>query len=262
MTSTSSSLLLALLLCACGGSSTGVGGGGGGGGSATPGPSEPVRLPDGAVVPTALCGDESAVSAAGTWDAVISGSHGSEGSAAITIDASSFVFASGSSTLAFTVGGAGMTLTWKDGTKDLAPVGVTRAASAVDTGILPLGLGGQWTFASDTSGAAPCTASFTGNGFNASCPKVSTPLGRIDGSLVGIRQQEKSSVFGALGGVWHLTAGGSGSIDVTISGNVLTAVGNRPAGSTGASDWITVKLCNGTAAGKTSDGLEIAATRR
>ena len=89
------------------------------------------------------------------------------------------------------------------------------------------------------------------------------PFGAIDGSFVGIRQQEKSSVFGALGGLWHLTsAEGSGSVDATISGNVLTAVVNPPAGSTGKSEWVTVKLCNGTAAGKSSDGIEIAATRR
>ncbi len=75
-----------------------------------------------------------------------------------------------------------------------------------------------------------------------------------------IRQQKLASVFGELGGVWHLTSAGSGTVDATISGNVFTAVVNGDGGAVGRSGWVTVKVCNGGAAGKTSSGLELAAT--
>jgi len=263
MTSSTFSLVFAAVLCACGGSATGIGSSSsGGGGTQTPTPAEPVRLPNGEIVANVSCGDESAVSAAGTWDVAIGDSHGTDATATITIDRDSFVVTSKDQTLAFATGASGMTLTWKDGRKDLVPIGVTRAASAIDTGIMPLSLGGRWTFESNTNGGENCTASYTGNGFNGSCTKISSPGGgRVDGSLVAIRQQEKASVFGALGGVWHLTTEGSGSIDVTISGNVFTAVENRARASS-RSSWFTIKMCNGTAAGRTSTGGEIAATRR
>lgn len=263
MTSNTSFLVLAAVLCACGGSATsGSSSSSGGGGTQTPTPAEPVRLPNGEVVANVSCGDVSAVSAAGTWDVAIGDSRGTDGTATITIDSGSFIVTSKEQTLAFATGASGMTLTWKDGRKDLVPIGVTRAASVIDTGIMPLSLGGRWTFESTTDGGESCTASYTGNGFNGSCTKVSSPgSGRVDGSLVAIREQEKASVFGALGGVWHLTTEGSSSIDVTISGNVFTAVEKRArAGS--RPTWFTIKMCNGTAAGRTSDGGEIAATRR
>ena len=262
MTSNTSLLLvLSAVLCACGGSATSnTSSSSSGGTTQTPTPADPVRLPNGDVVTNVSCGDESSVSASGTWDVAVGDSHGTDGNATITIDSGSFVFKTGDQILSFTTSGNAMTLTWKDGAKDLVPIGVTRAASAVDTGIMPLALGGQWTFASNTSGGEQCTASYTGNGFNASCAKVSMPGGgSINGSVVGIRQQEKASVFGALGGVWHLTGEGSEAIDVTVSGNVFTAVSSRA--SSTRSDWVTVKMCNGVAAGRTSDGSEIAATR-
>ncbi len=261
MTSNTSFVLPLLLgLCACGGSGS-SGSSGSSGATQTPGPVDPVRLPGGGVVANVLCGDDSAVSASGTWDALVSGSGGSDDSAVITLDGSNFVVTTKESTLAFAVNGAAMTLTWTDGTKAPAATGVTRAASAVDLGVLPLSMGGQWTFAGNTA-TDTCTASFTGTAFNVGCVKAEMAVGRIDGALSGIRQQEKSSVFGALGGVWHLTSqGGSGSVDATISGNVLTAVENR-ASSKSSPYWFTMKLCNAAASGKTSEGVEIAATRR
>ncbi len=266
MTSNTSFLLLSTLLCsvcACGGSASNSSSGSSSSGGTTQaaGPVDPVRLPNGQVVANVLCGDDSAVSASGTWDALVSGSGGSEGSAVITVDGSNFVVATKESTLAFSVNGGAMTLTWTDGAKAPAATNVTRAASAVDLGVIPLAMGGQWTFAGTTA-SDTCTASFTGGGFNASCVNAAMAIGRIDGALSGIRQQEKSSIFGALGGVWRLVSeGGSGSIDATISGNVLTVVENR-ASSTGSPDWFTMKMCNAAASGKTSDGVEIAATRR
>lgn len=228
----------------------------------TPGVNEPVELPDGATVPSISCGDESVASATGTWDVISSGSRADQGTATITVDASSIVFVSLESTLSYTVIGDRMTLTWKDRGNALVPIAVTHATSPVDTGIVPLAAGGQWTFASNTSGKENCSAALTASGFNANCSRIRTPFGYIGGSLVAVRQEVKSSVFGALGGKWHFTGAGRGALDATLSGNVFTAVVSGDSGVAGNDAWLTVNLCNGVAAGKASNGLEIAATRR
>src|SRR5690348_3044936 len=109
MMSKTSSFLLACL-CACGGSATSSGGVG----TSSGGPADPVALPGGGTVPTVACGDESVASASGTWDVLSSGSGSGQGTAAITIDSSSFVFTQGARSLAFTASGTSMTLTWSD----------------------------------------------------------------------------------------------------------------------------------------------------
>ena len=102
------------------------------------------------------CGDENVTSASGTWSALTSGSGDGQSNVMITIDIGSFVFTQGSESLAFRVSGASMTLTWSDGSRQ-APISVTHRGDAVNTGLLPLAVGGLWTFAN----AAPdqsCTA--------------------------------------------------------------------------------------------------------
>lgn len=250
-------LFVALLAGCSSGSSAGTSGGITG--SSSGGPGDPVTLPDGSTVPTVACGDENVASASGTWDVLSSGP--AHGSATIQIDASSFVFTQGNASLAFSGSGSALMLTWsKNG--NVTPISVVHGAAPVDTGLLPLGVGGDWTFTS-ANGAASCTATLAAASLNASCNDVSsTPLGNIHGKTIGLRQTPKTSVFGALGGVWHFTGEGSGTMDVTISGNVFTAVLNGNTGPTGTNGWMTMKICNGTAAGKASSGFEYAATKR
>jgi hypothetical protein len=255
-----SSIVLALLACtgACGGSTTNADNTDGGGGANADGGG--VTLPDGGTVPTLSCGDENVTSIAGTWDIIGSQFGQQKSSAVITITASSFSFASNGESLAFAVNGGTMTLVWSKSGKQ-TPITATHTVSALDTGVLPLPVGGQWGFASTTDGES-CTASLGGNGFNATCNDVrSTPFGTLKGTLVAQHPQQGGSIFGALGGVWHLTGEGSGSVDATIRGNTFTAVVND-SGLVGAAGWVTVKVCNGMAAGKTADGFEFAATRQ
>ena len=259
-----SSIVFALFACACGGSTSNGGnvdGGGGnvdGGGGNIDGGS--VTLPDGGTVPTLSCGDENVKSIAGTWNIIGSRSGQQQSTASLTIDASTFSFATEGRSLTFTVNGGTMTLVWSDGSRR-TPITTTRTSGAVDTGLLPLSLGGQWTFSS-TIDAESCTASLGDNGFNATCNGVhSTPFGTLRGTVVGVRNQPSSSIFGALGGVWHLAGDGQGSVDATIRGNTFTAVVND-GGLVGGAGWVTVKVCNGMAVGKTGDGFEFAATRQ
>ena len=248
------------LACSCGSGTAANNGtsGGGGGGIITTGGGVPVKLPDGSTVPAVACGDENVSSASGTWDVVTTGSSDSV-SATIVIDASNFSFSSSGQTLAFSTSGSSMTLDWHDKAKPVVPIAVTHTSDALGTGVLPLGIGGQWSFRGQTKES--CTSSLSASAFLATCTDLrSTPVSGIDGSVTGMRQQQLGSIFGDLGGVWHLTGSGSKtSVDVTISGNVFTAVINSS--TAGNSDWLTMKICTGTATGKVSGGAEIAATR-
>ena len=241
---------------ACGsGTNSGVGDGG-----VAAGPGVPVMLPDGTTVPTVACGDENVASIAGTWNLITSGAGTSQGTATMTIDANTFTFASSGRTLAFAANGGTMSLQWLDNGRDPVSIALTHADSPVSTGVLPLALGGQWTFRGMS--AESCTSALSAASFATTCNDVhSTPVGRLDGTVTGTRTQQLSSAFGDLGGTWHLTGSGTASVDVTISGNTLTAVVNGHAGPAGDTGWITVKACNGSAAGKTSGGFEIAGTR-
>jgi len=155
-----------------------------------------------------------------------------------------------------------MTLLWTDAGKQV-PINVANTPPPLDTGLLPLPLGGQWAFSSTTDSES-CMASLGANGFNASCNDVSsTPFGTLRGTVVGQRQQTLSSIFGALGGVWHLAADQGGSVDATISGNTFTAVVQDAGDPLGSGDgWVTAKVCNGAVTGLTSSGFEFAATRQ
>ncbi|MDB4938535.1 MAG: hypothetical protein JWP87_5507 [Labilithrix sp.] len=263
--SSSTSLLAVVVLCAaasssvaCGSGTTSNGGDGGVGSGGTSG--NPGVLPDGTALPAISCGDENVTSASGTWDVVASGGKSGQGTAVLTIDSTSFIVKSSGKTLAFTTNGTTMTLQWTDASRQ-TPIAVTHTSKPVDTGLLPLPVGGQWSF--QGQGSESCTASLSENALNTTCSDVrSTPFGRLDGTVVGIRQQAASSVFGQLGGTWHLTGAGTGSVDATISGNTFTAVVNGNGGPVGSSAWLTMKVCNGAAAGKSSSGLELAATRQ
>jgi len=246
-------------LVACGGSSNNGAPAGDGGASAPPG-SLPT-LPDGGTLPAVSCGGEPLGSIAGSWDVIGSRAGSDQSTAALHIDATSFSFAANGSSLTFTVSGSTMTLVWRSKSKEV-PINVMQTASPLDVGALPLAVGGQWTFRS-TEDAESCTSSVGANGFNATCNDVrSTPFGTLNGTVVGQRRVKLASIFGELGGSWHLAGNGSGGVDATIVGSTFTAVVSDAGRPLGRDSWVTVKVCEGTAAGKTSDGYEFAATRQ
>jgi hypothetical protein len=272
------SIVFGLFACACGGSTTngvnidggsgGVDGGigaidggrGNGDGGNVDGGGPPVPLPDGGTVPPLSCGDENVTSIAGTWNILNSESGQLQNTQVITITASTFSFATNDRSLTFTANSGTMTLVWSEPGKQ-TPITTTRTASPLDTGALPLSVGGAWDFVSTTTtGGERCTAS-VGNAFNVTCNDSSTRAGSALGHVVGQRSQQLGSIFGALGGVWHLAGDGTGSVDVTIRGNSFTAVVNEGQ-FLGGAGWITMKVCNGIAVGKTRDGHEFAATRQ
>ena len=246
--------LALLVITSCGGST------GSGTSSSSSGSSgnPPVTLPDGGTVPALSCGDENVTAIAGTWDIIGTSSDSAQSAATMTVTDSAFSFAANGRSLTFAAAGGNLTLTWQDNGKNVPITTTHDGATPLDLGLMPLALGGAWTFASTTNGES-CTASLGGNGFNATCNGVNqTPFGELKGTLVGQRTQTLSSIFGSLGGVWHLAADGGGGADATISGNTFTAsIDGR-----GQPGWVTVKVCNGKASGITSGGFEFSATKQ
>jgi len=252
--SLASLLFASSLLCAwscSNGSSTASNGGGGG-------PNPPVTLPDGGALPALSCGDETVTSLSGTWDVIGTSSGSAEQTTAIiTINDSAFSFVVGSSSITFTANGGTLTLVWQNHTQG-TPITTTHDRSdTFSLGLIPLPAPGSWSFASAADGKT-CTASLAKDAFNATCNDVSTgQFGGLRGTIVAQRIETRTSLFGELGGVWHLTGGGA-AIDTTISDNTFTSVVSEGAGH----GWIHVKLCNGKASGVTSGGFELSATRR
>jgi hypothetical protein len=203
------------------------------------------------------CGEENVASVVGTWDLIASNGTGQSNTGTLTIDASTFIFSAGERSLAFRANGSALTLTWADGPKNV-PINVSHTATPVDVGLEPIAAGGSWIFSSTTSSES-CSATLGSDAFTATCADVhSTPFGTLNGTLNAQRSQKAQSIFGELGGTWHVAGSGGGGVDATFSGNTFTASLFGSAGS----GTMTLRVCNGVASGSTSAGFEISAQRR
>jgi hypothetical protein len=206
--------------------------------------------------PVEGCGDATTNTIAGNWDLL---STGNSTHVKVSVDATSFTFVHDVQELAFKVTGGTMSLVWREPTP--VPITVAQTTSALDVGVLPLAVGGDWLFSSADS-TQSCKASVRAAALTASCNGVqATPLGALSGTMIGERTTSLPSLFGDLGGVWHL-ASGRGSIDVTVSRNEFKVVSNGLGNLSGHPLTLDVKICNGTLTGTTSDGAELAGTRQ
>jgi len=196
---------------------------------------------------------------AGTWDVQGSQTNATPTTATLVIDDSHFTFAvTGGDSLTFSEQTGTLSLTWQDEYETL-PIASTHTSATLSEGIIPLGIGGSWTFTSQSSG---CTASVAASQFGATCSDVEglpDPLPyRLDGTATGQRTSTASSIFGDLGGVWHIAAGSAGG-DATFSGNTFSVVWSGDPWGNGA---VSVVFCDGIASGTTSDGVEFSAHLR
>jgi hypothetical protein len=252
MRSISLSWILIVGAASCGGASSQVLGAGDSGSHQGDGGA----LPD-TGLPTPTCEDPNVTSVAGTWDLIASGTNGDNSTATLTIDPSTFTFSSGDRSLSFHVAGSSLSLVWTDGSKTV-PINASHTATAVDVGLEPLAAGGSWIFSSTTS-SENCTATLGNDSFTATCADVhSTPFGTLNGTITAQRSQKLDSLFGELGGTWHVVGSDRGGVDATFSGSTFTA---SLFGSSGNGS-MTLRVCNGVATGSTSAGVEISARRR
>jgi hypothetical protein len=203
------------------------------------------------------CGNDSVATVTGTWSLIATRNGGSQSSAELTIDGSTFAFTSGAQSLTFKASGGTTTLLWRDAARQ-SPINSQHTTSSLASGLLPLALGGQWSFSNPT-GPENCIGSVSPTEFNGSCNHAPSPWGgQIDGSLVAQRTSQASSIFGDLGGTWHMTSNQGTAFDSSFIGNTFTST------VSGSSDsgTVTIKICADSLSGITSGGFEIAGTRR
>ncbi len=231
------------------------GGGTSDGGEGGPGSVGTITCASGSPTPTTL---------AGTWDVQGSSGNSSPSSATIVIDGSHFSYsATNGDSLAFT-SQAGPVLLWHAPPDDPVNIATTYATASLQQGIIPLPLGGQWTFAGSENGTL-CQAAIGAPQLSASCIGTygfPNPLpNSINGAIKGVRTSTAASLFGDLGGTWHIAdlGGGSGACDATFSGNTFSVTRSDAGEWTGSA---SLTFCDGIAAGSTSSGVEFSAHRQ
>ena len=122
----------------------------------------------------------------------------------------------------------------------------------------------MWTFTgSEPSTPTHCQAQIAAPTLTAGCVGTSDfpePFpDSLNGSITGTRTQTLPSLFGDLGGTWHVTDGASGTCDATFHGNTFSVLCANAGVFTGEA---TLTFCDGVASGSTSDSIEFSALRQ
>lgn len=162
-------------------------------------------------------------SLAGVWEFWVTNGHGiSSGSVELATDR--FVLTVDDATFDFWEEPSAMGASYQDWT-DSSMLTVSRTGAAIETGILPLPLGGTWDFA-DVVAEGSCRFSLTAEAFTATCADVDPPhwLPDLNTALRGTRVRPLASRFGDLGGEWRIEDLGAGeSCTLTFEGSTFTA---------------------------------------
>jgi hypothetical protein len=191
---------------------------------------------------------------AGTWDLTATPTARSAStSGSLVIQPSSLELTVGGQTLKLEGTGSAITLT---STQD---VDVTHEPAALDTGALPLDVGGIWS-ATSADGAQQCHARLTKTAFSGDCTAVDTGAWGLSlhGAVTGTRLRALASSFGDLGGQWYITQGDT-TCNATFEGNDLSVTCMREGAVTGS---LSAHVTDSLASGTSSDGTEFAARRR
>lgn len=272
--STGSLALAFLLFFASNGCSSGSGAGSSSGGGSSNGSSSssggsssgaPITLPGGGQVPMLTCGSETVDSAIGTWDVVASNTSEVIGIGLIVIKDNQVRVESSGRTFSYQALG-GSTISWKEGPSSVTQAEVAkRTPSDLDLGVLPLRLGGTWSFGeggrrrlqltvADGDVVAEATSAVLPSDFG----------GGLNGTIRGTRTEPRTSAFGRLGGVWKVVGvDGADVMTVVVDGATFTVFVTGEARDFGKRDsWLTLRVCNDGAVGKTSLGVDVAAVRR
>lgn len=202
----------------------------------------------------------------GVW--TISGSVTATGTfvtGTLIIDSTELVLTIDGATLSIFDHGSAQGLHWTNPKRQQdTALSLSRAPAAMALGVIPFGLGGQWT-ASHPTEPGGCQAALAPASLIASCQGVAgEPSGvpSLNGTLSATRTAGIPSAFGELGGSWHIQSNGGegGSCSVTLSGNQLMA---SCAGTDSALDGnLSFVLDGNVGSGSSSMGLEFSAVRQ
>jgi hypothetical protein len=194
----------------------------------------------------------------GSWDLIGAAPGETPATGVLVLGDNSISVAFGSTSLTFT--GTSNPVIWTDDIHGTVTINASQVASTVDTGILPLNLGGAWSFTSGTSG---CNASLSAGAFNASCTDgvvgLPEPLPTVlTGTMNATKTSSLPSVFGALGGVWNATFV-DGTCTATISDNTMAVNCDNESAFGGS---VQLSICQGAVSGSTSNGIAFAGRRQ
>jgi hypothetical protein len=187
----------------------------------------------------------------GTWDLIGAGPGETPATGVLVLGDNSLSVAFGATSLTFT--GTNNPVVWTDDTHGTVTITASQVASSVDTGVLPLNLGGAWTFTSGTSG---CNAALSASSFNASCTDgvggLPEPLPTdLTGTMNMTKTSSLPSIFGALGGVWSATFV-DGTCTATLGGNTISVDCANESAFAGS---VQLSICQGAVSGSTSHGI-------
>ena len=165
-------------------------------------------------------------------------------------------------------GGMNVALTWQQLTS-VTPIPAMVSPAAFDAGIIPLSVGGAWTFTGTTDPTQLCQAVAAPESFTGTCsgsvdwPRYLVERPTVSTSYLATRTSVLDSEFGDLGGTWAATATnifGVSGCTATFQGSTFSST----CSATGSLDG-DVQLTfsgDGFASGTGPHGVELSAQRR
>ena len=187
----------------------------------------------------------------------------------MTIGATTFSMSRSSGTLLYT-DGATKQLTLDQVEPTSFPSNVTNVPAALNSGSVPLALGGNWSFSSN---GETCTVNVSAAAATGSCQGPGGP-GKLRGhrqlavsasqsdarrTTAATRVSQLASQLGDLGGQWQLTNGAGATCTATVEGNRITATCTNAHPLTGS---LQLTLGSDCVASGTSGTYELSAHRR
>jgi hypothetical protein len=203
---------------------------------------------DGGIGPVSSC--STVTSLVGTWDLLGAAPGSPSESGLLVLQNDFFSIQIGGSALTYT--GANQPIVWVDPNNGQVSIAATRTPGSFGLGVIPLALGGTWSFENQGSEAS---ASLLPGSFTATCNGTSdlpSPLpNSIDGTASANKTTSLTSVFGDLSGQWNLTTASDTCI-ATITGNTMSVTCS---GDDTLDGTVQATFCNGVVSGSTSSGV-------
>jgi hypothetical protein len=203
----------------------------------------------------------------GTWDLYGSSRvYGWAITGTLTIDATRFLLTLDSASVNYIAGSPPSLSYVRPFTGQDNTYTVTKTDNPVDLGVIPLDVGGTWTFTRPGDPLAHCDAQVGPGTFGGRCSNVwyaPSSLPDLNHTVSATRTTVLPSVFGELGGVWQLVSdgGSQGRCTARFEGSELIASCNSSFDAMNNSTLVFT-LGDGIASGSSDEGLEISAVRR
>jgi hypothetical protein len=185
----------------------------------------------------------------------------------ISIASNVFILDIGGGSLSYVAQNGTMTVSYKNAADEAAiPIATQRSAAAFSGGIVPLDVGGGWTFSDPNQPAHTCNVNVSGAEVDGTCnhtvgtwPSVlAEPTPAI--TYIAHKTSSGTSQFGDLSGAWTLYE----SDDMTPAGTVTFSGSTISAAGVQMDNGSATLTFNGTgdASGSTSGGIEYSGHRR